>query len=228
MTAIKTFKDVVDIAKELLDWQEKQVEQLKKLPDFDQHIIAKNYDLNDEESDDDTEDSNAVQESDDNSDGDDEKNDFNNFGKIHKKQMMKNLLIKMVILKMVKNKMIKKVKKSQHTKYKKEKGDFSKGKLLKAVTQDAFDNKHTELLDDTIKGFVYGELPKPNYKDSLITYQTFFKEFEKEKLQARKHYNVSAYDKWLQDKYKKFTRENKKTVSYLVKEFEMKKARHCL
>ena len=67
-------------------------------------------------------------------------------------------------------------------------------------------------------------MPKPNYKDSLITYQTFFKEFENEKLQARKHYNVSAYDKWLQDKYKKFTRENKKTVSYLVKEFEMKKA----
>ena len=57
---------------------------------------------------------------------------------------------------MVKNKMIKKVKKSQHTTDKC--GDFSKGKLLKAVTQDAFDNKHTELLDDTIKGFVYGEL----------------------------------------------------------------------
>ena len=111
--AIKTFKDVVDLAKELLDWQKKQVEQLKKLPDFDQHIIAKNYDLNDEESDDDTEDSNAVQESDDNSDSDDEKNDFNNFG--DQKQMMKNLLIKMVILKMVKNKMIKKVKKSQYT-----------------------------------------------------------------------------------------------------------------
>ena len=27
--AIKTFKDVVDLAKELLDWQKKQVEQLK-------------------------------------------------------------------------------------------------------------------------------------------------------------------------------------------------------
>ena len=48
---------------------------------------------------------------------------------------MKNLLIKMVILKMVKNKMIKKVKKSQHT-TDAGAGDFSKGKLLKAVTQD--------------------------------------------------------------------------------------------
>ena len=220
--AIKTFKDVVDLAKELLDWQKKQVEQLKKLPDFDQHIIAKNYDLNDEESDDDTEDSNAVQESDDNSDGDDEKNDFNNFGdqKADDEKSSNQ------------DGDTKDGEKQDDKKGKEESthygpgagGDFSKGKLLKAVTQDAFDNKHTELLDDTIKGFVYGEMPKPNYKDSLITYQTFFKEFEKEKLQARKHYNVSAYDKWLQDKYKKFTRENKKTVSYLVKEFEMKKA----
>ena len=220
--AIKTFKDVVDLAKELLNWQKKQVEQMKKLPDFDQHVIAKNYDLTDEESDDDTEDSNAVQESDDNSDSDDEKNDFNNFGdqKADDEKSSNQ------------DGDTKDGEKQDDKKGKEESthygpgagGDFSKGKLLKAVTQDAFDNKHTELLDDTIKGFVYGELPKPNYKDSLITYQTFFKEFENEKLQARKHYNVSAYDKWLQDKYKTFTRENKKTVSYLVKEFEMKKA----
>ena len=114
MTAIKTFKDVVDLAKELLDWQKKQVEQLKKLPDFDQHIIAKNYDLNDEESDDDTEDSNAVQESDDNSDSDDEKNDFNNFGDFQKADDEKSSN-QDGDTKDRKNKMIKKVKKSQHT-----------------------------------------------------------------------------------------------------------------
>ena len=119
-----------------------------------QHIIAKNYDLNDEESDDDTEDYNGVQS---------QMiiqivmmKKMISITLVVKKQMMKNLLIKMVILKMVKNKMIKKVKKSQHTTDRCD-GDFSKGKLLKAVTQDV-DNKHTELLDDTIKGFVYGEL----------------------------------------------------------------------
>ena len=220
--AIKTFKDVVDLAKELLNWQKKQVEQMKKLPDFDQHVIAKNYDLTDEESDDDTEDSNAVQESDDNSDSDDEKNDFNNFGdqKADDEKSSNQ------------DGDTKDGEKQDDKKGKEEAthygpgagGDFSKGKLLKAVTQESFDDKHKELLDDSIKGFVYGEIPKPNYKDSLITYQTFLKEFDKEKLQARKHYNVSAYDKWLQNAYKKFTRENKKTVSYLVKEFEMKKA----
>ena len=34
---------------------------------------------------------------------------------------------------------------------------------------------------------------------------------------SREYYN------WLRDAYKKFKNENKKTVMYLVKEFEMKK-----
>jgi hypothetical protein len=44
--ALKTFDDVVNLAKDLLDWQKKQVEQMKKLPDFDSHVIAENYNLN--------------------------------------------------------------------------------------------------------------------------------------------------------------------------------------
>ena len=36
--------------------------------------------------------------------------------------------------------------------------------------------------------------------------------------QSREYYN------WLRDVYKKFKNENKKTVMYLVKEFEMKKS----
>ena len=32
--AIKTFKDVVDLAKELLDWQKKQVEPIKEITRF--------------------------------------------------------------------------------------------------------------------------------------------------------------------------------------------------
>jgi len=47
--AVKTFKDVLTLAKEMLDWQKDQVEQMKKLPDFDNHIIAKTYELADDE-----------------------------------------------------------------------------------------------------------------------------------------------------------------------------------
>ena len=52
-------------------------------------------------------------------------------------------------------------------------------------------NKHTELLDDTIKGFVYGE-PQPNYKDSLITYQTFFKDMNDYRIKQRQYNDFSV------------------------------------
>ena len=46
---LKTFDDVVALAKEMLDWQKKQIEELKKLPDFDNHPITENYNLSDDE-----------------------------------------------------------------------------------------------------------------------------------------------------------------------------------
>jgi len=46
---LKSFDDVVDLAKSLLNWQKKQVEQMKKLPDFDNHSISKIYKLNDDD-----------------------------------------------------------------------------------------------------------------------------------------------------------------------------------
>ena len=42
---LKSFKDVVDLAKLLLKWQKKQVEKMKKLPGFDNHILVENYKL---------------------------------------------------------------------------------------------------------------------------------------------------------------------------------------
>ncbi len=48
---LKSFDDVVDLAKKLLNWQKKQVEKMKKLPGFDNHILVENYKLSDEKSD---------------------------------------------------------------------------------------------------------------------------------------------------------------------------------
>ena len=81
--AVKTFDDVLTLAKEMLDWQKEQVEQMKKLPDFDNISVVKNYDLGDDEDefsdepDDFDNDDSDVEKSDDDQD---EKNDFNNFG----------------------------------------------------------------------------------------------------------------------------------------------------
>ena len=87
--ALKTFDDVLVLAKELLDWQKEQVEQMQKLPDFDSHPLIKSYDLGDDEDDFDDEDDQQdgvgdgegngsdTKESDDEAD---ELNDYNNFG----------------------------------------------------------------------------------------------------------------------------------------------------
>ena len=42
---VKSFKDVVQLAKKMLDWQKKQLQKLKKLPDFDTHPLVENYNL---------------------------------------------------------------------------------------------------------------------------------------------------------------------------------------
>src|SRR6056300_259141 len=41
---LKSFNDVVKLAKKLLNWQKKEVEKMKKLPDFDTHPLVENYD----------------------------------------------------------------------------------------------------------------------------------------------------------------------------------------
>ena len=82
--AVKTFDDVLTLNKEMLNWQKEQVEQMQKLPDFDNISVVKNYDLGDDEDDFDDEESDNGQgdnsDADQNDDDADEKNDFNNFG----------------------------------------------------------------------------------------------------------------------------------------------------
>ena len=48
---LKSFNDVVKLAKLLLNWQKKQIKKMKKLPGFDNHILVENYKLSDKDSD---------------------------------------------------------------------------------------------------------------------------------------------------------------------------------
>ena len=48
---LKTFNDVIKLAKQLLDWQKKEVKKLKKLPEFDNHVLVENYNLKNKEND---------------------------------------------------------------------------------------------------------------------------------------------------------------------------------
>src|SRR6056300_206210 len=72
---VVTFNDVLKLAKEMLNWQKEQVEEMSKLPNFDELEIVKAYDLANDDFDDEFE-----QELPEQSDKSDEQNDFNNFG----------------------------------------------------------------------------------------------------------------------------------------------------
>ena len=225
--AVKSFNDVLTLAKEMLDWQKDQVDQMTKLPDFDNHIISKNYELSDDEDDFDDEDSDDSQGdnsgADQNDDDADEKNDFNNFGdekaddeKDSKQdgQSESDDTTK------------EEDKKGEATHHAKGAGGDDKPRLLKAITDDSFVQNQDKLLDNSNKGYRYGKVPIPNLKDgsALTSYKTWLKDMNDYRVKQKQYHNVAKYDTYLDTQYKKFMNENKKTVMYLVKEFEMKKS----
>ena len=228
--AVKTFKDVLTLAKEMLDWQKDQVDQMAKLPDFHTNSVIKNYDLGDDEDDFDDEDSIDGQgdnsDADQNDDDADEKNDFNNFGDEEaddqkdtkqngKSQSDDN------------TKDEEEENKGEATHHAKGAGGDDKPRLLKAITDDSFTQKSESLLDDKNKRYRYGKVPTPNFKDgesALTSYKTWLKDMNDYRIKQRQYSNIAKYDTYLDNSYKKFMNENKKTVMYLVKEFEMKKS----
>ena len=217
---IVTFQDTITLAKELLEYQKDQVEELKKLPNFDDLELVKAYNLGKDEFDfDDEED---IEE---NMDKGDEKNDFNNFGD-EQADDEKPAEQDGESDKVEEDKKSDENGKEAATHYGPGSGgDSESDKLLRAVTQDSFDNKKEQLLDDKVKGLIYGNIPEPSFEDGLTSYKDFLSTFDKLKAESKKYgTDVVKYDTWLQEAYKKFLKDNKKTVSYLVKEFEMKKA----
>ena len=71
----------------------------------------------------------------------------------------------------------------------------------------------------------YFSLPNPMLDKAVISNKTFLKDMRTYVAQECKKYSMSReYYNWLRDAYKKFKNDNKKTVMYLVKEFEMKKS----
>ena len=231
--ALKTFDDVLVLAKELLDWQKEQVEQMQKLPDFDSHPLAKSYELADDE--DDFDDFDDEQDGDGNGEGNgsdtkesddeaDELNDYNNFGdqkaddEKDSNQSGDNGQSK---------ENIKSNEAKESDRFAKGAGGDGTMKKLKSITDDSFNQKQEELQDKKSKGFRYGKIPTPNLgKDgNLTSWKTFLSDMEKYKVKNLKDYSgTKGYVEYLDREFKKFTKENKKTVMYLVKEFEMKKA----
>ena len=80
-------------------------------------------------------------------------------------------------------------------------------------------------LHDEEKSYSYFTLPKVKLKDMIVSNDKFLNDMRKHIVDAtRKYPSDLIYYNWLKGAYKDFKNSNKKTVMYLVKEFEMKKA----
>jgi hypothetical protein len=201
---IKTFTDVLKIAKQLYGYQEKQLEQLSKLPDFDNHPLAKNYKL----------DKNGKKIQVQNS----EKDNGNNFeSSLPEPKDSEN-------------------KDSKDSNVGNPYGaggdNVSVDTALDCITDKSFEQSVDKLLDKT-KTYRYATIPEPNLKNALVSYDEFLKDMRdnnnnhfKKPLNdnTSNHEQYIKYWNWIKQDFLKFKKDSSKTVMYLVKEFEMKKA----
>jgi len=195
---IKTFDDVVTVAKLMLDWQKKQVEQLKKLPNFDDLEIVKQYGLDDkkDQSNEETTNSNNENKNDSSSNGDNNKEE--------KLEDQKNVETGVV-----------------------HKGQQGGGGKLTAITNMTYEANKNALYDSN-KSYSYYNMPDPILKNIIISQKEFRNDFKKYIIKefAKGHFKEQyrRYYNFLKTDFKQFKSDSKKTVMYLVKEFEMKKA----
>ena len=195
--ALQTFDDVVDLAKQLLNWQQKEVEKLKKLPDFDLHKISDNYNLNDDDSE--NEDESNSEESSEN--GESQQAEDNGEDKKDSDEQT-----------------------AVNSEAKEGGGKGVAPGVLVSITNENMESKMSSLHDQE-KSYSYFTLPKVRLNDMIVSNNKFLNDMRKHILDCTKKYPSDLiYYNWLKGAYKDFKNENKKTVMYLVKEFEMKKA----
>ena len=199
---LKTFDDVVELAKDMLNWQKKRIESLKKLPDFDDHPFNEVYGDHDttdidsdnsqnENQDSDGNDQNEKDDQEQKEDGE-EANAYNEFGAGGE-------------------------------------GGVDPEKLT-VVTNESYEKAKDDLLN-TSTVYNYFNLPKANLKNVIVSSKQWNDIWDKQIYKTVDGIVVPntsksrlEYVNWLNDKFKAFKNDNKKTVMYLVKEFEMKKS----
>ena len=212
--ALKTFNQVVKLAKEMLNWQKDQIEQMKKLPNFDELALVENYGLGEELDSDNnvnTKDGNTNIKSNNsessNDDGDQEsqtnKSDENTEDGEGKEAN------------------------SYNTDGAGGDGGVDPQKLI-AITDSSYEKNKEKLLDGKTK-YTYFNLPEPNLKKVIVSNKDWIKKWKEYSYKRNEYYSYDhnkriEYINWLKDNFKQFKNDNKKTVNYLVKEFEMKKS----
>ena len=102
-------------------------------------------------------------------------------------------------------------------------GGKSNGEIITAVTDATSKNSSKGMLDNNAKQRHYAFIPKINLKETIVDYKTIMSTYGKKYYKEMNELGETYFNSTL-NALDKFTKDNKKTVAYMVKEFEMKKA----
>ncbi len=209
---LKTFDDVVKLAKELLNWQKKENKDNKiEVPQIDELVSSSKS--GEEENKQDSKDDTSGNSSEEDNSGDEEDNSGN-----EEKMASPN----------PDKKAGDELESNDKGKTTVQKGPQGGGDIkLKSITDTIYQEMSGHLVDTSKKGgYNYYTLPKfKSYKNILTTSKEFNTVMNNWFYKNTKddHGNRN-YLTWLNASYKKFQNDSKKTVQYLVKEFQMKKS----
>jgi len=96
---------------------------------------------------------------------------------------------------------------------------------LKSETQESFDNALENHLDDSGDEYHYGNIPKIDISKVLISMDEVHEEIDKQIDESNNtHQETTDYITSARESYNKFRNEQKPIISYLAKEFEMRKS----
>jgi hypothetical protein len=89
---------------------------------------------------------------------------------------------------------------------------------IRAFTDDAFKQNEKKLFAENAKNYLYANIPQFDTKKGILTYKSLYKKYREYIAEWS-----SEATRYGDEKYQKLRRETNKVVSYLVKEFELRK-----
>jgi len=198
---IKSFDDVLKLAKEIIAYQEKKEEE-QLIPNFDSVDNPQGGD--NQEADEQKESNNELNQNSENDSEDESEDDSDSYSDNSSKMR-------------------------DEDKFKEDEKDIQTNTMSPqnidddfGITNREFEKAVQDKLAQTSRDNkrTYGNMPKPNLKNIIIDYKQWFKDFGNDI--DRDSYKT--YKSQMMSRYKSFKNDSMKTVNYLVKEFEMKKS----
>ena len=104
--------------------------------------------------------------------------------------------------------------------------DSAQREALKSETQESFDNALENHLDDSGSEYHYGNIPKIDIAKVLVSMAEVHKEIDEtiDDCNNNSSRNVTDYLSSARESFSKFRTEQKSIISYMAKEFEMRKS----